>query len=102
MGILGAGEIFIIFVVIFLIFGPEKLPKIMKKIGKTIRDLADIKDEITKPIYEAKNDLTNAARDVQNEVQKAIDNVNDIQQEIKSNTIDLMNENVKKNKKEID
>ena len=92
MGILGAGEIFIILVVIFLIFGPEKLPKILQKIGKIMRDLVEIKEEITKPIYEVKDDFTNAAQDVQNEVKAAIEKVNDIQQDIKSNTIDIIND----------
>jgi sec-independent protein translocase protein TatA len=50
------GEILIILLVVFLLFGPEKLPGIAKKIGKVVFEFKQvtqrIKTEIDQEIYE--------------------------------------------------
>jgi len=47
-------EIIIIFFIAFILFGPKKIPEIARKIGKWLRELRkitdQIKDEINKDI----------------------------------------------------
>jgi len=49
------GELFIILLAVFVLFGPNKIPEIAKGIAKGIRD------------------IKNASNDIQNEVNKTID-----------------------------
>lgn len=55
------GEIFIIVAVIFIIFGPQKIPEIARKVGKGMREVkkasSEIKREINKEVDQYKTDL---------------------------------------------
>ena len=55
------GEIFIIVAVIFIIFGPQKIPEIARKVGKGLREVkkasTDIQREINREVNQAKTDL---------------------------------------------
>lgn len=55
------GEIFIIIVVIFLVFGPQKIPEFARKAGKGIRDIkkasADIRREINQEVNNYKSEV---------------------------------------------
>lgn len=53
---LGGSEIFLIFLVVLLLFGGNKIPELMRGIGKGIREFnsarANVEDEIRKGINE--------------------------------------------------
>ena len=53
---LGTGEIVLIALVVLLLFGGKKIPELMKGLGKGVKGfkegMADIKEEIEKPINE--------------------------------------------------
>lgn len=55
------GEIFIIIAVIFIIFGPQKIPEFARKAGRGIREIkkasSDIRREINQEINTYKTDL---------------------------------------------
>ena len=55
------GEIFIIVAVIFIIFGPQKIPEIARKVGKGMREIkkasGEIKREINRETNNYKTDL---------------------------------------------
>ena len=55
------GEIFIIVAVIFIVFGPQKIPEIARKVGKGMREIkkasSDIKREINQEVNTYKTDL---------------------------------------------
>ena len=55
------GEIFIIVAVIFIIFGPQKIPEIARKVGKGMREVkkasSEIKREINREVNTYKTDL---------------------------------------------
>jgi len=55
------GEIFIIVAVIFIIFGPQKIPEIARKVGKGIREVkkasSEIQREIKQEVNQYKTDL---------------------------------------------
>ena len=87
MGALGFNEILLILIISFLIFGPEKLPKILKNLGNILRKIFDIKDDLQNSLYDIKDsvDLDNI---------KLTDNIN------KKNKIKKIDKiNLKKKKK---
>ena len=63
------GEIFIIIAVIFVVFGPQKIPEFARKAGKGIRDIkkasADIRKEINQEVnnYKSEVDLDRIVKD---------------------------------------
>jgi Tat protein translocase TatB subunit len=48
---LGAGEIFLIFVIGLVVFGPEKIPEIARWLGKTSADLRRMSDTVRREFY---------------------------------------------------
>lgn len=62
---LGFNELFIIFIIILFIFGPDKLPKIGKIIGKSIgefkkaQQMTEITDNFNVDIFNSDNNLLN-------------------------------------------
>ncbi len=53
LGEIGLGEWIVIFVIALVVFGPDKLPEISRKLGRSLRALQhgwnDVKKEIEKP-----------------------------------------------------
>lgn len=73
MGNLGFMEIFIIFIVVMILFGPKKIPQIARELGQGIRKFRsaaeDIKQEIMKeteenPISEIQKEIENAKNSI--------------------------------------
>ena len=50
LGSLGAGEIFVIALVVLLLFGGKKIPELMKGLGKGIRSFKEGMNNIEKDI----------------------------------------------------
>ncbi len=42
----GSGEIFVIFFLILLLFGPDKLPEFARSIGRVLRQVRKMSDEV--------------------------------------------------------
>jgi sec-independent protein translocase protein TatA len=67
------GEIFIIIAVIFVVFGPQKIPEFARKAGKGIRDIkkasADIRKEINQEVnnYKSEVDLERIVKESETE-----------------------------------
>jgi len=51
------GEIFIIVAVIFIIFGPQKIPEIARKVGKGMREIKKASTEIKREINQESNNF---------------------------------------------
>ena len=75
MGDLSFGEIFVIFLVIMIFFGPKKIPQIARELGQGLRKMRgavdDIKQEIMKetednPISEIKNEIDKVKQEAAN------------------------------------
>ena len=58
---LGAGELFLIFVIALLFLGPKKLPELAKGLGQAMREFQKARDEMMtemhKPNTEVKKDV---------------------------------------------
>ncbi len=55
------GELILVLLAVFLLFGPNKIPEIARSLAKGIRDIkkatGDIQDEVNKTIAPIKNEL---------------------------------------------
>ncbi|MCF8232702.1 MAG: twin-arginine translocase TatA/TatE family subunit [Bacteroidales bacterium] len=69
---ISTGEIFIIMLVLFLVFGPQKMPEIARKIGKTINRMKQATSDLTREFNEGANEVTDTldkeAKEIRNEV----------------------------------
>tara|TARA_B100000614_G_scaffold166875_1_gene148642 strand:+ start:59 stop:250 length:192 start_codon:yes stop_codon:yes gene_type:complete len=54
---LGFAEIVFVFIIFTLLFGPDEVPKIAKKIGNFFRNITNIKDDINDSINKEINDI---------------------------------------------
>ena len=58
---ISGGEILVILVVVYLVFGPKKIPELARMLGKGINEMRratnEIKDEINREINKAKKDI---------------------------------------------
>lgn len=65
---ISGGEIFIILIVVFLIFGPDKIPEIARWLGKGVGEIkkatSDIRDEISRETGDIKKEADNLKRDL--------------------------------------
>ncbi|MBN2164888.1 MAG: twin-arginine translocase TatA/TatE family subunit [Marinilabiliaceae bacterium] len=79
---LSGGEILVIFLVILILFGSDKLPGLARTIGKGMNEFKkaseDIKREIRTSASEMKEDIIEARRTVREDVNKKNDNIDDV------------------------
>jgi TatA/E family protein of Tat protein translocase len=70
---LGAGELFLIFIIALLFLGPKKLPELAKGLGSAMREFQKARDEMMTEMHkphtpgagtEAKKDIEVAATEV--------------------------------------
>ncbi len=56
---ISGGEILIILIVAFLVFGPRKFPELAKKIGKTLNQAREASDSIKREIQHEADNIKN-------------------------------------------
>lgn len=54
---ISTGEVFIVLLVLFLVFGPQKMPEIARKIGKAINQMKQATSEISREFNEESDEL---------------------------------------------
>jgi len=67
---ISGGEIFVILLVVFIIFGPDKIPEITRWIGKSVYEIKRATSEITDEISKETKDIREAADKLKEDVQK--------------------------------
>src|SRR5215813_6811560 len=83
MGQLGFSEMFVIFIVALLVFGPKKLPELGKSLGKGIREFRKATDElkssweeqvkdIKAPLADVKDDLHSMSQDIKSDFYNSV------------------------------
>ena len=55
---IGGGEILVILFVVFIFFGPKKLPELGKNIGKGIREFRNAMNSVQRDIENSTKDIT--------------------------------------------
>lgn len=79
---LGAGEILIILVIAFLLFGPKQLPEIGRQVGKAVKGLKETADDLKKTVEPEINliqqEMKTVEQDFQASMKEAEEEVNAI------------------------
>lgn len=74
---ISGGEILVILLVVFIIFGPDKIPEIARWFGKGMSEIRKATSEIQEEITRETGDLNNAAKKITEEVTKQAKEVTD-------------------------
>jgi len=96
---LSIGEMLVVFLVILVLFGPDKIPSIARELGQGVRKMKsavdDIKTEIMKESDNPISDIKKEIDDIKNTVSD-INPMNDIQRHIESmkDSINPMEQNI--------
>lgn len=69
---LGAGEILIILIIAFLLFGPKQLPEVGRQVGKAIRSFKDTADDLRKSVEPELNMIQQEVKMVEQDFQSSM------------------------------
>lgn len=67
---ISGGEIFVILLVVFVVFGPDKIPEIARWIGKSVNEIKKATNEITEEISKETKDLKETTNKLKDDIQK--------------------------------
>lgn len=65
---ISGGELLIIMIAIFIVFGPQRIPELARKVGKGINDIKQATNKIKSEISEEVKDVTDTVKDVSDTV----------------------------------
>ena len=69
---LGAGEVLIILVIAFLLFGPKQLPEVVRQVGKAIKGFKDTAEDLRKSVEPELNMIQQEVKMVEQDFQASI------------------------------
>lgn len=69
---LGAGEILIILIIAFLLFGPKQLPEVGRQVGKAIKSFKDTADDLRKSVEPELNMIQQEVKMVEQDFQSSM------------------------------
>jgi TatA/E family protein of Tat protein translocase len=69
---LGAGEILIILVIAFLLFGPKQLPEVGRQVGKAVKGFKDVTEDLRKSVEPEINVIQQEMKMVEQDFQASI------------------------------
>src|SRR3982750_2224908 len=69
---LGAGEILIILVIAFLLFGPKQLPEVGRQIGKAVKGFKETADDLRKSVEPELNLIQQEVKMVEQDFQASM------------------------------
>ncbi len=76
---LGAGEILIILVIAFLLFGPKELPEIGRQVGKAVKGFKETTEDLRKTVEPELNliqqEVKMAQQDIESSIKEAEDEI---------------------------
>lgn len=72
---LGGGEVFLIVLVIIMLFGSDKLPELVKGLGKGIREINDAKNQIQNEIQKSTSGVREEFEKHTTEIQNSTGNI---------------------------
>ena len=70
------GELMVIVLVVFLVFGPDKMPEIARKIGKVMNDMKKASNDLTREFRQETSGLRDDLLSAQNKIKEEMDGVN--------------------------
>jgi TatA/E family protein of Tat protein translocase len=69
---LGAGEILIILIIAFLLFGPKQLPEIGRQVGKAVKGFKETADDLRKSVEPEMNLIQQEVKMVEQDFQTSM------------------------------
>lgn len=85
---IGGPEIFVIVLIIVMLFGADKIPEIVRGLGKGMRQIKDATNEIKREINDSAKDQginTNIVKDINKEINDVKEKMDDLTGPIKRN-----------------
>lgn len=70
------GELLIIILVVFLVFGPQKMPEIARKIGRAMNEMKKASNDLTREFRQETSGIRNEITAAQSKLQDELNNVN--------------------------
>ena len=80
---ISGAEIFVIFLIVLLLFGADKIPDIAKGLGKGIRQVKDATQEIKTEIQKSAKSKGVDTKSISNQIDKVKEDIDDITGSIK-------------------
>lgn len=74
---LGAGEILIILIIAFLLFGPKELPEVGRQVGKAIKGFKDTAEDLRKSVEPELNMIQQEVKMVEQDLQATLKEAED-------------------------
>ncbi len=72
---LGIGEVLIILVVAFLLFGPKQLPEVARQVGKAVKGFKDTAEDLRKSVEPELNLIQQEVKMVEQDFQASLKDV---------------------------
>jgi TatA/E family protein of Tat protein translocase len=72
---LGAGEILIILVIAFLLFGPKELPEVGRQVGKAVKGLKETAEDLRKSVEPELNLIQQEVKMVEQDLEASMKEV---------------------------
>jgi sec-independent protein translocase protein TatA len=94
---ISTGEIFIILLVAFIVFGPSRIPEIARKVGRGMNEIRRASDEIKREIT---RETEKIKKDIDIEDPGLKNTAEDVEKELKDIDKDMRSDEGKKKKKE--
>jgi sec-independent protein translocase protein TatA len=69
---LGAGEVLIILIIAFLLFGPKQLPEIGRQVGKAVKGFKETADDLRKTVEPEVNMIQQEVKMVEQDLQASM------------------------------
>ena len=69
---LGAGEILVILVIAFLLFGPKQLPEVGRQVGKAVKGFKDATEDLRKSVEPELNLIQQEMKTVEQDFQASM------------------------------
>ncbi len=88
---ISAGEIFIILLVVFIVFGPSRIPEIARKVGRGMNEVRrasdEIKREVTRETEKMKKDMNVEDPGLKKTAEEVEKELKDIDEDIRSDEV---------------
>jgi len=70
------GELLVIILVVFLVFGPQKMPEIARKIGKAMNEMKKASNDLTREFRQEAAGIRSEIKEAQENVREEVDTLN--------------------------
>jgi Tat protein translocase TatB subunit len=90
---ISGGELLVIMLVVFLVFGPEKMPEMARKAGRLMNQMKKASGDLTREFKKETSELQNEISSAQTQVRDQVESVN---REFNRNKVQVETEMAKK------